>query len=129
MRHLTSYFEPRIFVKKITKFDEVVFFAEEILILNEHQKTVLMQKKFDTLVSYLLKNFDGEISAPAVREVLVNPDIDGLDSEVLSNYSPYLVPIIVIRELLYKNRINVDPRKAKNWHKFFDKYYKTILAA
>ena len=129
MRHLTSYFEPRNFVKKITKFDEVVFFAEEILILNDQQKISLVQRKFDTLVSYLLKNFDGEISVSAVREVLVNSDIDGLNSGVLSRYPPYLVPIIVIRELLYKNRIKVDPRKAKNWHKFFDKYYKTILAA
>jgi len=129
MRHLTSHFQARTFVKSTTKFDKAVSLAKEVLSLYENHDAVNALKKFDTLVSYLLKNFDGEISTSSVRDILVNSNIDGLNPTVLSCYSQYLVPVIVVRELLYKNKVCIDPRKAKNWNKFFEKYYKTILAA
>lgn len=119
------------------KYAVAVIKAREVVSLNASYKADRlpdslnrMINKFDRLLGFLLSQFRVETTTDEVRSVMQRTSfIDALNEDELSDLSDGVVPIAIVRELLSKHRIMIDPRKLGNWDAFASRYEMSVLHA
>lgn len=119
------------------KYAVAVIKAREVVTLNAGYRAdrlpeslERMVMKFDRLLGFLLSQFRVETTTEEVRRVMKNTaNIDALNEDELSDLSDGVVPIALVRELLSKHRIMIDPRKLGNWDAFATRYEMSVLYA
>ena len=119
------------------KYTTAVIKARQVVSLNASYKADRlpetmdrMATKFDRLLGFLLSTFRVDTTVEEIRQVMQNTaKIDALNEEVLSDLADGVVPIALIRELLSKHKIMIDPRRLANWDQFANRYEMSVLHA
>lgn len=84
--------------------------------------------KAEELIDVLLNDFAGDVNATQIVTVF-----DGsqkwLTVEALNSIPDEMVPVAVVRELLWKHKIMFNPTNVTNWSAFVQRFGKYILAS
>jgi hypothetical protein len=109
--------------------------ARDVILINASYRTNkkpevldLLCQRLDLLLGYLLSQFKSQ-SDTEVRSIMSNASFNALDVEELSSLDDSLVPIAIIRVLLGKHRVTVNPKKLTNWAAFNERYQAQVMAA
>lgn len=119
------------------KYAVAVIKAREVVSLHERyvqsRKSDVLDRlmmKFDHLLGFLISQFGLVPSPDEIRVVLNNVEtIDALNEDVLGEMSDGVVPIALVREIVHKHRVLVDPRRLEHWAVFVSRYEISILHA
>lgn len=119
------------------KYAVAVIKAREVVSLHQRyiqhkQNDVLdrLMMKFDHLLGFLMSQFGLVPSPEEIRHVLNNVEnIDALNEDVLGDMTDGIVPIALVREIVRKHRVLIDPRKLGHWQDFISRYQLSILYA
>lgn len=99
------------------------------------RSSVRVTELTDDLMGQMFVRFtQGDINSnEAIQQVKAlfvgGSTISSLDIDYLQSILEVVVPVAVLRTLLGRHRINIQPRQMKNWERFFDVYKDIILKA
>lgn len=86
--------------------------------------------KADTLLCYLLDYFHGAVTEVDVRNIFeLSENFGAMDSQTLSQIPGKLLPVLVMRVLLHRHLLPMNPGECVNWERFMDRYGAAISAA
>jgi hypothetical protein len=119
------------------KYTVAVIKAREVVALNHRyvqsrtpETLDRLMTKFDHLLGFLISQFGVIPSSDEVRTVLNNVEsIDALNEDELGELGDGIVPIALIRQIIRKHRVMIDPRKLDHWQAFISRYELAILYA
>jgi len=85
----------------------------------------------DRLLGFFLSQFQTEAVQQEVSDTLESSrqnTLDALDISTLTEMGEGCVPVAIIRELFFKNRIALDLNRLSNWKVFADRYAVVLKA-
>lgn len=84
--------------------------------------------KAEELIDHLLAEFDGDLSKFQVVAVFDGSQ-QWLTTDALAQIPDEMVPIAVVRELLWKHKIMFNPKNVSNWSVFVQRFGRYILSS
>jgi hypothetical protein len=118
------------------KYSVAVIKAREVVALDACYKSdkspeVLerLSLKLDRLLGFLMSQFKTPASTEEVRRIMQTTDTNALNEDELVKLSDGLVPVAIVRELLNKHRVFINPKTLNNWDTFAARYMSQVLHA
>lgn len=116
------------------KYSVAVIKAREIVSLSTNYKSnpqpdlkAKIVAKMDRLLGFLLSQFRPQTSADEVQPLFEGQKVDTLNEDELVKLPEGLIPVAIVRDLLFSHKVFVQPSKLNNWELFAQRYQAQII--
>lgn len=76
------------------------------------------------LITDLVENYHGAVDGEMVQRAFSGFDLDHVTADVPQG----IIPVIVVRAVLHRHKVAINPRNVANWPTFVQRYGKYIIA-
>lgn len=81
----------------------------------------------EDLIEFLIDKFDGEID-PSQLPKIFSSGVNQLDSQALEQVPEPMVPVAIMREVLYTHKVMFSFKNVGNWKTFVARYGRYIMS-